>query len=319
MSLQDLKSSIEAAAARIGPHVLKTPVIDAPYLSAALDCRVLLKLENIQKTGSFKIRGATNKILQLDDRTRAEGIVTASSGNHGAASSLAAKLTGTTVDIFVPEGTSPAKLALMERMGGRINVHGGDSGQAEQEAHRVAQEEGRTYVSPYNDPDIVAGQGTIGYELIDQVPDMDAVVISVGGGGLASGIAGYIKSVRPEVMAMGCSPQASAAMIASIKAGRIIEVPHDDTLSDGTAGGMDDDSITFDLCRENLDVLETVSEQEIADAFRDIFMHEHLLVEGAAAVTLAALRNQAERFKGKTVVLVMCGANISPEVVKKLL
>ncbi len=314
-----LKQAVDAAAERIAPHVLKTPVIEAPYLSAELGCRVLLKLENIQKTGSFKIRGATNKILQLSDEDREKGIVTASSGNHGAASSLAAKLTGCSVDIYVPETTSPAKLALMERLGGTVHIFGEEGGLSEREAHRVAAEQGRSYVSPYNDPVIVAGQGTIGRELIEQVPDMDAVVISVGGGGLAGGISGYVKSVRPEVETLGCSPEASAAMIASIRAGQYVEVPHTETLSDGTAGGMDEDTVTFPLCRDNLDLLELVTEEEIADAFRDIFVHEHLLVEGAAAVTLAALRKQAGRFKGKTVVLVMCGANISPEVVKGLL
>ena len=315
----DLKNAVDAAAERIAPHVVRTPVIEAPYLSADLGCRVLLKLENIQKTGSFKIRGATNKILQLSAADRAKGIITASSGNHGAASSLAAKLTGCAVDVYVPEGASPAKLALMERLGGTVHVFGEEGGLAEKEAHRVALAQGRPYVSPYNDPDVMAGQGTIGRELLEQVPGLDAVTIAVGGGGLAGGIAGYVKSVRPEVETLGCSPEASAAMIASIRAGEIVEVDHADTLSDGTAGGMDDDSITFPVCRDNLDILETVTEAEIADAFRDIFRHEHLLVEGAAAVTLAALRKQADRFNGKTVVLVLCGANISPEVVKSLL
>ena len=144
-----LKNAVDAAAERIAPYIVTTPVIEAPYLSAELGCRVLLKLETIQKTGSFKVRGATNKILQVSDADRAKGIVTASSGNHGAASSRAAKLTDCIVDIYVPEGASPAKLALMERLGGTVHVFGADSGLAEKEAHRVAAEQQRPYISPY--------------------------------------------------------------------------------------------------------------------------------------------------------------------------
>ena len=208
--LGNLTEDVEAAAERIGPHVLETPVVEAPSLSAELGCEVLLKLENIQKTGSFKIRGALNKILQLSDAEKAVGIVTASSGNHGAAVSKAAQLAGGKVDIYVPEGASPAKIANMERLGGTVHVFGSDSGKSELEAQRVAKETGATYVSPYNDAQVIAGQGTIGLELSKQVPDMDAVVIAVGGGGLASGIAGYLKSVMPNVETIGAAPAASA-------------------------------------------------------------------------------------------------------------
>ena len=315
----NLKQAVEAAAERIGPHIVTTPVVEAPSLSSELGCEVLLKLENIQKTGSFKIRGALNKILQLTEAEKAAGIVTASSGNHGAAVAKAAQLAGGTVDIYVPEGASPAKIANMQRLGGTVHVFGSDSGKSEQEAQRVAKESGATYVSPYNDPDVIAGQGTIGLELARQVPDMDVVIIAVGGGGLASGIAGYLKAVNPKIETIGAAPAASAAMIASIEAGEIVETPHDHTLSDGTAGGLDEGSITFPLCRDNLDTLVRVDETAIEEAFRDLFRNEHMLVEGAAAVTLAALRREAPRLKGKKVVLILCGANISPDVVKSLL
>ena len=210
--MNNLKDAIEAAAERIGPHVLETPVVEAPSLSSELGCEVLLKLENIQKTGSFKIRGALNKVLQLTEAEKAAGIVTASSGNHGAAVSKAAQIAGGKVDIYVPEGASPAKIANMERLGGTVHVFGSDSGKSELEAQRVAKETGGTYVSPYNDPQVIAGQGTIGLELIRQVPDMDAVIIAVGGGGLASGIAGYLKAVNPKIETIGAAPAASAAM-----------------------------------------------------------------------------------------------------------
>jgi threonine dehydratase len=176
-----------------------------------------------------------------------------------------------------------------------------------------------TYISPYNDPQIVGGQGTIGAELVAQLDRIDAVFVSLGGGGLISGIAGYLKQARPGVQVIGCSPENSRVMIESVRAGAILDLPSLPTLSDGTVGGVEAGSITFDLCRQLVDSYVTVSEDEIAASLRDFIGAHHMLIEGSAAVAIAAFVRRAEEFAGKNVVIVLCGANISLETLCKVL
>ena len=309
---------IMAAHQRIGPHVYQTPLIEAPALSAELDCEVFLKLENLQKTGSFKLRGALNAVLQLSDEERSAGIITASSGNHGAAVSRAVALAGGQAHIYVPVGTSETKATSIRRYGGILHFEGAEAGESEAYARALSSREGRTYVSPYNDAAVIAGQGTIAMELAEQLPDMDAVMIAVGGGGLASGISTFLKSLPNPVTTYGCSPEASATMIDSIEAGRVIETSHLPTLSDGTAGGIEAGSLTFALCRDNLDQLTKVSEQALANAMRAFLLQEHLLVEGAAALTLAVARQRSVELKGKKVVFVICGGNVSETTLRQV-
>jgi threonine dehydratase len=317
--MQDIISRIEKASALISPHILLSPVIEADQLSELTGCRVLMKLENLQPTRSFKIRGALNKILNLSTEDRQNGVVTASSGNHGAAVSKAIQLTGGTAEIFLPNNVSEAKLKAIESYGGQISYFGEEAGETELHAREVAEKTGRVYISPYNDLDVIAGQGTIALELLQQAPEIDAVVIAVGGGGLASGIASYLKSSKAEIQTIGCSPVVSQAMIKSIEAGRVIEVAHGPTLSDGTAGGIEDNALTLDLCRQNLDRLVTATEEEIAAALIDILVLEKIVVEGAAALTLAALQKIKSNFQGKTVCLIICGGNLSAAVITELL
>ena len=277
-----------------------------------------MKLENLQLTGSFKLRGAVNKILSLRKSQLDKGIVTASSGNHGAAVSLALKKLNTPGLIFVPDYASEAKLESIRNNGAEIRKYGTDQVETEIHAREYARETGMTFISPYNDPVVVGGQGTIGVELTRQMKELDAVFVSIGGGGLVSGIAAYLKTVRPGIEIIGCSPENSKVMMESVKAGKILELPSLPTISDGTAGGLDPGTITFDLCRDLVDDYVAVTEDEIKDSMKLFMKSHHMMIEGAAGVALAPLFKYGKRFAGKKVAVIICGANISTEALKTL-
>ncbi len=307
-----------AAEARIRPHLLATPVVPAVGLSHEVGSPVVLKCENLQHTGSFKARGALSKVLSLSAEGLTRGIVTASTGNHGAAVAYAARIVGAAAIVVVPDNANPSKLAAIERLGARIDVHGSDSVESEIAARALAQERGMTYISPYNDPQVIGGQGTLGLELLEQVDDLAAVYVAVGGGGLASGVAGIIKSLSPATRVIGCSPAASAVMYHSLEAGHILEMPSEATLSDGTAGGVEADSITFDILAELLDDFVTVEEDDIRRAFLDLIEVEHLLVEGSAAMAYAAARSAALAVDGTTAVI-LCGGNVGVDKLRQII
>jgi threonine dehydratase len=315
----DLKREITAAEQRIRPYVRETPVDESAAVGQASGARVLLKMEHLQLTGSFKLRGAMNRLLALTPDEKGKGIVTASSGNHGAAVAYGLKALGCPGVIFVPENASPAKVANIRAYGAEVRTHAIDSGVTEIFARRHAEETGRVYISPYNDPVVVAGQGTIGAELARQVDRIDALFVALGGGGLISGIAGYLKESGSHVEVVACSPENSAVMHHSAAAGRILEMESKPTLSDGTAGAVEPGAITLDLCRRLVDRYVLVSESEIRDAMRLIIDRHHTLIEGAAGVAVAGLLKERERFAGKNVVVVLCGANISRERLKDVL
>ncbi|MBV8163113.1 MAG: threonine/serine dehydratase [Candidatus Eremiobacteraeota bacterium] len=315
----DFRSSVAAAYARIRDYVRKTPIEPSPVLSELTGATVFLKLENLQVTGAFKARGAFNKLLTLSEEERRRGYVTASSGNHGTAVAYAAKQLHMNGITFVPEGAAPLKIANMRRLGCDVRTFGSEGGASEVHARAYAKDHGMTYVSPYNDPIVVAGQGTIGIELGEQVPELQGVVVAVGGGGLISGIAGYLKGLTPELRVIGVSPQNSMAMIASVQAGHIVETEHLPTLSDGTAGGLEPGAITFDLCRDLVDRFETVSEDEIGSALRLFIDSHHMLCEGAAAAAIAGLLKAREAIRGSSVAVIICGANISSDHLRSAL
>jgi len=314
-----LPADIALAANRIRSYVRETPVEYSPYFSEVSGASVWLKLENLQLTGSFKLRGATNKLLSLSADQKAKGCVAASSGNHGAAVAHAMRELSINGLVFVPEQTSSTKIASIRRAGIEARLHGTDGLDTEMYARRYAAEHGMEYLSPYNDIDVVIGQGTCGVEISRQVPDVDAVFVAVGGGGLIGGIAAFLKAVRPGIRMVSCQPAASAVMTESIREGRILDLPSKQTLSDGTAGGIEEDSITFELCREMIDDFVLVSEEEIADAMRSFIDAHHMLLEGSAGVALAGLIAARERYAGKKVVVVICGANISRDTLKRIL
>jgi threonine dehydratase len=308
----DVAAEVRAAEIRARPYLLTTPVVPAAGLSAAGGSAAVLKCENLQRTGSFKARGAVNKVLTLTDDELGRGIVTASTGNHGAAVAYAGGIVGVAPLVFVPRGANPSKLATIERLGGRIRVEGTDSVESELAARRYADEEELTFISPYNDRAVIAGQGTVGLELLDQVDGLGTVFVAVGGGGLAGGVAAIIKNVAPAVQVVGCSPAASAVMYHSLRAGRVLDLPSEPTLSDGTAGGVELGAITFDVLAATLDDFVTVEEDDIRGAFLDLIELEGLLVEGSAAMAYAAARAYSKRSAGTTAV-VLCGGNVGVE------
>lgn len=307
----DLPAAVLAAAARISPYVRETPLEPSPPLSELGDCEVHLKLENFQATGSFKVRGATNKVLCLSPEERQAGVVTASSGNHGAGVAYAVRRHGGRAVIFVPEGASEAKVAVIRSYGAEVRVFGRDSVLTEAHARRWAAESGGVYVSPYNDRQVVAGQGTLGVEVARQLEDVDAIFIALGGGGLIAGVAGYLKSLRSDIEVVAASPANAPVMHESVAAGRILPVESHPTLSDGTAGGVEEGSITFDLCRRFVDRFVAVSEEQIRDAMRLVIGRHHMLIEGAAGVAVAAFVEERRRLAGRRVAIVLCGANVA--------
>lgn len=314
-----LPANAVLAANRIAPHIRETPLDHSPFFSELTGANVFLKLDNLQHTGSFKLRGAFNKLLSMTAEQRAEGCVAASSGNHGAAVAYAMAELKTKGVIFVPEGTSSTKVDAIKRAGGEVRFFGTDGLDTELHAREYAAENGMNYLSPYNDEDVIAGQGTCGVEIAKQLSKVDAIFIAVGGGGLISGVGSFLKSVNPSMSVVACQPAASAVMTESVKAGEIVELPSQPTLSDGTAGGIEADAITFDICRAIADDFVTVSEDQIAEAMRQFIDAHHMLPEGAAGVAIAGLKLRADQYKDKNVVIIICGGNISRETLKSVI
>ncbi len=322
--MQDVEilSEVLAAEGRIRSHVRETPLELSPYLSAEADAEVYLKLESHQTTGSFKLRGAMNKFLSLSKAERSRPVVTASSGNHAGAIAYTLKELGGTGIIYLPSTVSQAKVEALDPYrpyGVELRFVGSDSVEGELEAKRVSREEGFLYISPYSDPQVIGGQGTIAVEVERQLERFDAVFVPVGGGGLISGIAGYFKARSPSVRIVGCQPQASRVMYESLAAGRILDLPSERTLADGTAGGIDPDAITFPVCQRDVDEMVLVSEEEIAQAMRLSIEKHCMLIEGAAALSIASFRKTRSAYRGQTVVLVISGKKVSLEILKTLL
>lgn len=319
MNKEILPAHAVLAANRIKSYVRETPLDYSPYFSELTGANVYLKLENLQYTGSFKLRGAFNKLLTLSEEERASGGVAASSGNHGAAIAYAMSELGVSGPIFVPEQTSSTKVDAIRRAGGDVRFFGTDGLDTETHAREYAEQNGMHYLSPYNDPDVIAGQGTCGVEIAQQLSEIDAIFIAVGGGGLICGVGVFLKSVNPAMSVVSCQPAASPVMTESIKAGKILDLPGKPTLSDGTAGGIEADSITFDICRDITDEFVVVSEEQIAEAMCGLIDTHHMLPEGAAGVALAGLLATGDKYRDRNVVVVVCGGNISRETLKKVI
>ena len=310
-SLESVFSEIQLAEQRIRSYIRETPLEYSSYLSNLNRSEVFLKMEQIQYTGSFKIRGAFNKLLSLTPEQRSDGVIVASTGNHGLATSFAlSKLKGQGT-IFLPENASPAKIAKLQEYNVELKYYGLDSSETEVFARQTAMKQDKIYISPYNDMEVIVGQGTLGIELKKQLNDIDTILITVGGGGLITGIASYFKSVNPEINIVGCLPKNSPVFYESIKAGNILTMDIEDTISDGSAGGIEADAITFNLVRNHhlVDRYILVTEQEIMDAMHIIFHHHRQIIEGAAGVAVAALIKEKENLTGNTIVI-LCGGNI---------
>lgn len=315
---QDVVMAATAAADRISEVITTTPLDYSVEFSRQSGAEVYLKRENRQLTGSFKIRGASNRLATLTDAQRERGCVAASSGNHGAAVASAMQRMAIDGVIFVPEQTSPAKVDAIRSYDGNVQFFGTDGLDTEQHARQYAEQNRMFYLSPYNDLEVIAGQGTCGIEIRDQLPELDAVFIAVGGGGLAAGVASVLKAHNPGVVVYGCQPEASPVMARSIAAGEILELPSAPTLSDGTAGGIEENAITFALCQSLIDESVLVSEAEIAAAMRIYLDAEKEPLEGAAGVALAALLKRKAALKGRKCAVIICGGNVSPQILDNL-
>jgi len=317
--MMDIVEAVIAAERRIQPYIRETYVEHSHALGERTGTEVYLKLENLQHTGSFKARGAMNRVLAMSPDEQRRGVIAASTGNNGAAVARAAREVGIPCTVVVPEHADESKLAAIRRLGATIDVRGDDCVESERYARRHCADHRITYISPYNDPLVIAGQGTVALELARQLERIDAVFVSLGGGGLVSGIAGYLKGMGLGTHVVACSPENSAVMIESVRAGRILDLPSKPTLSDGTAGGVEEGAVTFELCRSLVDEYVTVTEDEIAATLRRFLDTHHLLIEGAAAVALAAFERRAARHAGQCVAIVICGGNIGVETLRRIL
>lgn len=306
------------AAERIYDFIIHTPLRRSEAFSANLAANVFFKLENLQTTGSFKLRGATNRLLTLSDEERSTGCVTASTGNHGAAVACATKKLGASGIVFVPEQTSSAKVDAIRSYGGDVRFFGTDGVDTEQHAREYAQENELFYLSPYNDEEVVAGQGSCGIEIVEQLPAIDAAFIAVGGGGLIAGVGSVLKTHNPDIRIFACQPRASAVMAHSIEAGRILQLESEPTLSDGTAGGIEADTMTFPLTQAVVDEFVLVDEQQIGAAMRQYMDSEGHTIEGAAGVAIAGMICRKDEIRDKNVVVIICGGNISQDTLTRV-
>jgi threonine dehydratase len=312
-AVRQMADAVVAAGRRISGKIEVTPLVRSGSFSSDLAADVWFKLENLQTTGSFKLRGATNRLLTLSEEEQARGCVAASSGNHGAAVACAMQRVGASGVIFVPEQTSAAKVEKIKAYGGEVRFFGTDGLDTEQHARQYAEKNKLLYLSPYNDEQVIAGQGTCGLEILEQLPDIDAVFVAVGGGGLISGVGSILKAHNPAIRVYGCQPKASAIMARSVAAGRILDEPSAATLSDGTAGGIEPGAITFPLNQALVDEWIMVDEQQIADAMRQYINRERHVIEGAAAVAIAGMLASRAIVAGQNIVTIVCGGNIAED------
>ena len=313
------RKEIEKAAAKIKPYIKNTYLERSYFFSKYIGGDVWFKLENLQVTGSFKARGAMNKVLSLPEEERSNSIVSASTGNHGAAVAYAAGQLNIECNLFVPQNSSEVKISNMKNLGANIKIYGKDSVEAEYKAREFSIANGGTYISPYNDRDVIAGQGTIGKEIFDECDGLDTIIISVGGGGLIGGVSTFLKSCFPNIRVIGCSPENSAVMIKSMEAGKILNIESKPTISDGTAGGVEKGAITFDICCDAIDQTVLLKEAEIKEAMVLYIKNERKLLEGAAGTAIAALIKKKKELQDKKVGIVICGGNISIEDLKNII
>jgi threonine dehydratase len=314
MTLDDVR----AARARLGSAIYASPCAYSETLSVTTGARVYVKLENLQMTGSFKERGAANLLLQLPPEERRRGVVTASAGNHGLAVAFHAARLGVAATIVMPEWAPLGKVTAARRHGAEVLLHGENYDEAFARAKTVQAERDLVFVHPFDDPRVIAGQGTIGLELLEQVPALDAVLVPVGGGGLIGGLALTVKALRPAARVIGVQAEAVPAMKAALDAGQRVLVPATPTIADGIAVRRVGEH-TFELARRHVDQVVTVSEEEIANAILLLLEIEKTVVEGAGAVPLAALVNRRVALQGQTVVLVLSGGNIDVNLISRII
>lgn len=311
--------AVYAARRTIAPYVRRTPLVPAHALSEQCGRRVLLKLENQQVTGAFKVRGAANRLLNLTADERARGVITISTGNHGRAVAWMGNQLAVPVVVCVPELVLPHKVEAMRRVGAEVVIHGADQDEAEARAIELAAARGLTLISPFDDPFIIAGQGTIGLEIMEDAPDVTTVIAPLSGGGLLGGIALALKAVDPGIRTIGASMARGPVMIASLAAGHPVRLPEEPTLADSLMGSIGlDNRYTFDLIRHTVDATVTLTEEQIAQAMDYALREERQVIEGGAAVALGAVLHDKAPLLGDVVVVVLSGGNVDVAKLLKL-
>jgi len=314
IGLADVRTAME----RVRPFVVRTPLQRSTGLSALTGGEVWLKLECFQATGSFKLRGALNALMAMSQEQRQRGVVTASAGNHGLGVARAAALLGVPALVVLPETASQAKIEALRHSGAELLLRGATYDEAEVAGIGLAAQGGVAFISPYNDPAVVAGGGTIVLEVFEDLPSVRIVVVPAGGGGLIGGIGVAAHGLDPDLAIYGVQSVASPALHAALAAGALVPVAIEPSLADGLAGNVEQGSITFDLLREHVRDVILVEETEIVDAMRWLLMHEHVLVEGSAAVCVAALLHQRLPLDGP-LVIVLTGRNVAASVLQQYL
>ena len=320
MSADDIQlESIQAAYNRIADKIHPLLITESPSLSQRFNHPILLAHEYLQITGAFKLRGALNAVLQLNDDDKKVGVVAVSTGNHGRALAYAARLANVPCIICMSQLVPQNKIEGIRALGAEARIIGNSQDEAEIEVNRLVQEEGYTMLPPFEHPHIIEGQGTLGLEMIKQFPDIDTVLVQLSGGGLISGIARAIKAQKPDVRIIGISMERGCAMIQSQREGKPVEVEELPTLADSLGGGIGlDNRWTFDMVRELVDELVTLTEDEIADAIRHAYFKEQVIIEGSGSVGLGALLANKVKVSGKTMVL-LSGKNIDMALHQKII
>ncbi|WP_404294978.1 hydroxyectoine utilization dehydratase EutB (plasmid) [Microvirga sp. RSM25] len=312
--------TIRDARSRIASHIIATPTEPSSSLSKLFHVPVVLKLEHRQKTGSFKLRGATNAILQLPDADRSRGVVAVSTGNHGRALAYAARAAGSRATICMSHLVPDNKVSEIRRLGADVRILGRSQDEAEHEVDRLVKQDGLVVLPPFDHPAIIAGQGTLGLEIIEAVPNVETVLVPVSGGGLAAGVAVAVKGLRPNAKIIGVSMERGAAMKASLDAGHPVQVEELRSFADALGGGIGlDNKWTFNMCQQLLDDLIVLTEEEIAAGIRHAYHEEREIVEGSGAVGIAALlSSKVGHLTGPTAVI-LSGRNIAMELHQQVL
>ncbi|MFC2949629.1 hydroxyectoine utilization dehydratase EutB [Virgibacillus sediminis] len=315
MQQQITQRDVWKAKHRIASVVNKTPLIHSQELSKLSGANVYLKLENLTVTGSFKIRGAANRILKLSQEQRERGITTFSTGNFGMSVAYMAKRLGIPATICISERVPSAKVKVLEEAGAELEVYGKSQDEAEKRSYQLGKENGWAVIHPFDDPDIIAGQGTMGLEVLEELPETDMVIAGLSGGGLHAGLGTALKAADPDLSLLGVSTEKGPAMLASIRAGKPVTVQEHDTLADSLLGGIGlDNKYTFKLVQQYVDDILLISEKEIAEGMSYMFHHHRMMIEGAAAAGIGALLNH--RINPSTnIVLVISGGSVDPQTV----
>lgn len=304
-------ADIRDAAARIAPHVTRTPLRLSPFLSEQTGHTVRLKLETMQDTGAFKLRGATNALLSLSPAARDKGVIAVSTGNHGRGVAHAARALGIRCVVYMSELVPAVKVEAIRALGAEVVITGASQDEAEATALERIEREGLTYIHPFDQAAVIAGQGTVGLEIIEDMPAIRNLVVPLSGGGLLAGTALAVKTLKPDVVVTGVTMDRGAAMAASMAAGRPVPVDEVESLADSLGGGIGlDNRHTFDLCRTLIDQVVLLGEDEIADAMRTLFLNDRIVTEGGGAVGVGALLTKKLKPQAGPTAIVVSGCNV---------